>query len=209
MRLVSAAGTLVFLTAALMAQNDRGTITGEVKDPAGSVVPNATVVATNAGTGAETKTTTTATGNYTVPSLTAGMYILTVQAPGFKIFRQQNIEVQVAVTNRVDVALEVGSASETVTVTAEAAQLKTESAEQSTVIHTDRINELPLNFGGGGGSTGTMRSPFAFNMLSPGVTGSGSDAATVNGLPQATFRVQVEGQDSTSQNDPKGLSGNK
>lgn len=202
MRLVSAAGTLVFLTAALMAQNDRGTITGEVKDPAGSVVPNAAVAATNAGTGAETKTTTTATGNYTVPSLTAGMYILTVEAPGFKKFRQENIEVQVAVTNRVDVGLEVGSASETITVTAEAAQLKTESAEQSTVIHTDRINELPLNFGGGGGSTGTMRSPFAFNMLSPGVTGAGSDAATVNGLPQATFRVQVEGQDSTSQNDP-------
>ncbi len=201
MRLVSAAGCFVVLAASLFAQNDRGTITGEVKDPAGSVVPNATVVAANMGTGAESKSTTTSTGNYTIPSLTAGMYTLTVEAPGFKRFRQQNIEVQVAVTNRIDVSLEVGATTDTVTVTAEAAQLKTESAEQSTIIQTDRINELPLNFGGGGGSTGTMRSPFAFNMLSPGVTGSGSDSATINGLPQATFRVQVEGQDSTSQND--------
>ena len=56
---------------------------------------------------------------------------------------------------------------DTISVTADAAQLKTESAEQSTIIQTDRINALPLNFGGGGGSTGSMRSPFAFNMLSP------------------------------------------
>ena len=103
MRLVSAAGCFVVLAASLFAQNDRGTITGEVKDPAGSVVPNATVVAANMGTGAESKSTTTSTGNYTIPSLTAGMYTLTVEAPGFKRFRQQNIEVQVAVTNRIDV----------------------------------------------------------------------------------------------------------
>jgi hypothetical protein len=110
--------------------------------------------------------------------------------------------VQVATTNRVDVDLQIGSSSDTVTITAEAPQLKTESAEQSTIIQTDRINELPLNFGGGGGSNGNIRSPFAFNMLSPGVTGTGADTAAINGLPTGTFRVQVEGQDSTSQNDP-------
>ena len=67
------------------------------------------------------------------------------------------------------------------------------------------INQLPLNFGGGGGNSGNIRSPFAFNMLSPGVTGAGAgngsnDNAVVS--RQATFRVQVEGQDSTSQNEP-------
>ena len=121
---------------------------------------------------------------------------------GFKKFVQDNIEVQVSITDRVDAALEVGAATETVTVTDEAATLKTESAEQSTVIETDRINDLPLNFGGGGGSSGNIRSPFAFNMLSPGVTGGGSDTSAVNGLPTGTFQVQVEGQDSTSNNDP-------
>src|SRR5579871_5826916 len=112
MRLVSAIGCFFVIATALLAQNDRGTITGEVKDPAGAVVPNAVIVVTNMGTGAESKTMSTATGNYTVPSLTAGMYSLGVEAPGFKRFKQQNIEVQVAVTNRIDVALEVGSNTE-------------------------------------------------------------------------------------------------
>ncbi len=194
-------GCLLF-SAVLLAQNDRGTITGEVKDQGGAVVPNAAVVARNKGTGAETKTSTTSTGNFTIPSLTVGTYSLSVEMKGFKKYVQENIDIQVASTNRVDVSLELGAVSETVTVTAESAVLKTESAEQSTVIETDRVNDLPLNFGGGGGSSGNIRSPFAFNMLSPGVTGGGADTAAVNGLPTGTFRVQLEGQDTTSQNDP-------
>ncbi len=191
------------LAGALFAQNDRGTITGEVKDQAGAVVPGATVVAKNTGSATESRTTTTGTGNYTLPALPAGMYTLTVEMKGFKKFVQQNIQVQVSITNRVDTTLEVGASSETVTITAEAAQLKTESAEQSTVISTDTINGLPLNFGGGGGSSGNIRSPFAFNILSPGVAATGNasgDNNVVNG--QTTFRIQIEGQDATSQNEP-------
>jgi hypothetical protein len=205
MRLVSALLCCIVLTSIAFAQNDRGTITGEVKDQAGAVVPGASVIATNTASGEQSKTVTTATGNYTIPSLPAGMYSLAVDVKGFKKFVQQNIEVQVSITNRVDVGLEVGANTETVTVTAEAAQLKTESAEQSTIIQTATINGLPLNFGGGGGSSGNIRSPFAFNILSPGVTGGGGvgvDTSQVNGLPTSTFRIQVEGQDSTSQNDP-------
>ena len=199
MRLVSALLLLLVSNLAVFAQNDRGTITGEVKDQAGAVVPGAAVTATNAASGSESKTTTTGTGNYTIPSLTAGIYTLTVEVKGFKKFIQQNIEVQVSITNRIDVALEVGATSESVTITAEAAQLKTENAEQSTVIQTNVINGLPLNFGGGGGSSGNIRSPFAFNVLSPGVSGTGADSSAVNG--QTGFRIQVEGQDTTSQND--------
>ena len=72
MRLVSAIGCIFLFALTAFAQNDRGTITGEVKDQAGAVIPGATVIATNAGTGAESKTTTTGTGNYTLPSLPAG-----------------------------------------------------------------------------------------------------------------------------------------
>src|SRR5580658_2772368 len=169
MRLVSAAFFFFASALAVYAQNDRGTITGEVRDQAGAVVPGASVVATNPSSGDQFKTVTTVTGNYTIPSLPAGIYSLTVEVKGFKKFIQQNIEVQVSITDRVDVALEIGAATETVTVTAEAPQLKTESAEQSTIIATETINGLPLNFGGGGGSSGNIRSPFAFNMLSPGV----------------------------------------
>ncbi len=204
MRVSTISACFLAFTSIVCAQNDRGTITGEVKDQASAVVPNATVIATNKGSGEQSKTVTTATGNYTIPSLPAGFYTLSIEVRGFKKFIQENIEVQVSITNRVDVTLQVGAASETVTITAEAAQLKTESAEQSTVLATAVINQLPLNFGGGGGNSGNIRSTFSFNILSPGVGAGASngsnDNAVVNG--QATFRVQVEGQDSTSQNEP-------
>ena len=73
MRLVSAVIVLIASSSAVFAQNDRGTITGEVKDATGASVPSASVIATNVGTGAESKTSTTGTGNYTIPSLTAGI----------------------------------------------------------------------------------------------------------------------------------------
>jgi hypothetical protein len=205
MRLVSAAPCCLLLASALFAQNDRGTITGTVQDPANAMVPNATVTATNTDSGAEFRTVTTGTGNYTIPSLPAGMYKLTVEVSGFKKFNQEGIQVQVAQTDRVDVTLQVGATTELITITAAAPLLKTESGEQSTVITSERINELPLNFGGGGGNVGGIRSPYSFNVLSPGVSGSGGpnggDTANVNGLQASTFRVQVEGQDATSQND--------
>jgi hypothetical protein len=193
------------LAGALVAQNDRGVITGTVQDPASSVVPNATVVATNVDTGVEYRTVTTDTGNYTIPSLPAGQYKITITASGFKQHNIGDIEVQVAQTNRVDAQLQVGATTEAVTVTAESPLLKTESAEQSTVIQGERLNDLPLNFSNSNGGTGTIRSPYYFNVLSPGVSGTlaagQGDTANVNGLPASTFRVQVEGQDSTSQND--------
>lgn len=62
--------------------------------------------------------------------------------------------------------------------TAETPLLKTESAEQSVNVSGDQINALPLNFGGGGGNIGSFRSAYAFNILSPGVNGSGTGART-------------------------------
>ncbi|MES1256789.1 MAG: carboxypeptidase-like regulatory domain-containing protein, partial [Acidobacteriota bacterium] len=204
MRHVRALMCFLVVATALFAQNDRGTITGTVLDQGGAAVPNATVIARNTETAAESKTASTGTGNYTIPSLPAGRYTLTLEVPGFKKFVQENIQVQVAGSNRIDITLQVGATSETITITAEAAVLKTETAEQSTIITGDRINELPLNFGGGGGSTGSIRNPYLFNILSPGVTDNAvgqGDTANVNGLPASTFRVQVDGQDATSQND--------
>lgn len=182
------------------AQSDRGIITGTVSDPGGAVVPSAVVVATNRETGSVSQTTTTATGNYTLPSLTAGIYDVSVESPGFKKVSQQGVQVQVAHTIRVDFALQVGTTTEVITVTAEAPMLKTENAEQSINVSGNRINSLPLNFGGGGGSTGTIRSWTAFTVLSPGVSGTGQ-GARINGIPPNNFKIIVEGQDVTSGND--------
>ena len=120
---------MVLMTVVLaLAQTDRGTITGTVTDPTGAVIPGVTLHARNVDTGAEYDTVTTATGNYTIPSLLAGNYELTVTAAGFEKYIQRGIGVQVVQTLRVDIVMKVGSATESVTVNADAALLRTENA---------------------------------------------------------------------------------
>jgi hypothetical protein len=192
---------LLLLVTPVFAQSDRGTITGTVLDPTAAVVPGAKVIARNTATGRVSETTTTATGNYTLPSLPAGLYEVIVEMQGFRKVTRPNIQVQVAQTARVDFTLEVGAASESVTVTAEAPLLRTENAEQSMNITGDRINSLPLNFGGGGtGVTGAMRNWLSFVILAPGVSGTAYNSP-INGAPGGAFKIYLEGQDVTSSND--------
>jgi Carboxypeptidase regulatory-like domain len=198
---------LFFLLAGIAAaQTDHGTITGTVTDPARAVVPNAVVSAKNSETGAAFQTVATATGNFTVPSLPAGTYEVTVSAPGFRKFIGQGVRVQVAQVQRLDVTLEVGATTESITVEGAAPQLKSESVEQSINVSGNRINSLPLNFGGGGGNIGAIRAPLTFMILSPGVSGSGT-TGRVNGEAANTFRVFVDGQDTTNNNDGTSTSG--
>src|ERR1019366_7027784 len=106
---------------------DRGTITGTVIDPANALIPGASVTAHNDATGAEYKTDTTQTGNYTIPSLPAGIYSMSAEAAGFKKATVANLQVEVAQEVRQDIKLEVGSATESITVQAESVLLKTEN----------------------------------------------------------------------------------
>src|SRR5262245_49565543 len=127
-------GICFLVTMATFAQSDRGTITGTVSDPANAVVANATVSVRNVETGSAFETATTPTGNYTLLQLPAGMYNLSVESPGFSKFVQHGTRVFVAQTARIDVVLRIGGVAESVTVSADAPLLKTESAEQSTTI---------------------------------------------------------------------------
>jgi hypothetical protein len=187
---------LMFISATLVvAQSDRGTITGTVADSTGAVVPGATVVVTNTGTQAKLTTETTFTGNFTMASVPAGIYEVAVSAPGFSRSVQQGVQVQVALTVRLDVVLKVGATTESVTVTGEAPMLRTENAEQSMNVQGSRINALPINVG----ASGNIRDPYAFVILSPGVRGD-AEGASINGLGGNNFRVLIEGQDGTSGN---------
>jgi hypothetical protein len=193
--------TLCVLTiSALLAQSDRGTVTGTVTDPTAAVVAQARVTLQNVETGVRLETLSTNTGNFTLASIPAGNYDLTIEAPGFKQVTRKGVQVQVAQVVRLDIVLQVGATTESVTVSAEAPLLKSENAEQSVNVSGDRINNLPLNFGGGGGSTGNIRSWTAFAMLSPGVVGN-SNGNRVNGAQANQFKIIVEGQDVTSSND--------
>src|SRR6202020_1184466 len=106
---------------------------------AGAAVPSLEIVLRNVATDAVFKSVTTSVGDYTATSLPAGLYQLTVAAPGFKTFHQDGITAQVAQTVRVDVVLQIGTASETVEIHADAALLQTESSEQSTTIDNARL----------------------------------------------------------------------
>src|SRR5689334_14338742 len=127
MRFFRINAALLLLAFGLLAQSDRGTITGTIADPAGAVVASGKVEAKNIATGAVYEVASTDTGNYTIAQLPAGTYEMTVTVPGFKKFVRQNLTVQVAATVRIDVVLEVGATSESVTVTEAAPLLKTES----------------------------------------------------------------------------------
>jgi len=187
----------------LLAQSDRGTITGTVADPTGAIVPGATLSLKHSETGAVYETLTTETGNYTLPSLPSGNYELTVVRPGFQRYVQPGIHVQVATTLRVDVILNLGSATETVTVTGSAPLLKTESSEQSFNITGDEVNELPLTKGSAG-----LRNPIGFAILNPSVSvpNASNLQMRVNGMPDNTYRALVDGQDVTNGIDPTHLS---
>jgi hypothetical protein len=196
MRVTLATICLLILATAALAQSDRGTITGVVKDPTGAVVARAEVIVRNIATGTEYKTVVTETGNYTISSLPAGSYELRVEASGFKKFVMQGAQVQLLQTTRVDATLEVGAAGDTITITAQTPLLQTESAEQSTNISGQLFNSMPLNFG----ATNSVRGWLSFIQLAPGVSGT-DQTANINGSPGGSFKIYLEGQDVTSTND--------
>jgi hypothetical protein len=190
----------LLFTVAAFAQTDRGTVTGTVTDSTGAVVPTAAITATNTETKAVYETTTTATGNYTLEQMFPAVYEMTVTAAGFTKYIQRGITVQAAVTARVDIVLQVGSTSESVTVTADAPLLRTDSAEVSHNMTEQFESELPLNGAGiGSAGSGGLRNPYEFITLMPGATMDPIAGLNirVNGLPNSTYSQRVEGQEAT------------
>jgi hypothetical protein len=183
--------------AGLLAQSDRGTITGTVTDPAGGVIANTPVEVRNMENGANYQVGTSGTGNYVV-QLPAGTYEVAVAPAGFKRYVRQNLVLPVAQTLRIDITLEVGSSAESVTVTEAAPLLKTESGELSHNIATETLNNLPvLGIGAGAGAAG-IRNPYAVLQVLPGADWQPDASIRVNGMPSNSQAMRIEGQDSTN-----------
>ena len=109
--------TVCLLTAAgLLAQGDRGIITGTVKDSTGAVMPGVQVTAIHLATNTSYKASTTASGDFTVPALPVGDYQIRVENTGFKTQITNDIVVAAGATVRLDVALELGATQQTVEV---------------------------------------------------------------------------------------------
>jgi hypothetical protein len=188
---------VLVLSAIAFAQSSRGTITGTITDPAGAVISGATVIAKNTATGSEYPTVTTNTGNYTLSQLPTGPYELSISVSGFKAFVRTGLTVLSAQTLRIDATLEIGALTETVSVSAAAPLLKTESGEMSTNIQIDTLNALPVLTIGNVGQTG-IRNPLAVTELLPGADWIPDGSVKVNGAPSNTQGIRVEGQDATN-----------
>ncbi len=120
MRCFAVALCFVMFSIAVFGQAGTGTITGTVTDPTGAAIANAPVEVRNTDTNFPYATATTVTGAYTVLRLPPGPYSITVSAPGFKKLVRSGLAVDAGQTLPLDLALQVGSAGESVTVTAEA-----------------------------------------------------------------------------------------
>ena len=201
MRSSLAASVFFFVALTVFAQTDRGTITGTIIDPAGAVVANAAIEARNTATGAQYQVASSTTGNYTIPNLPTGTYELSVTVPGFKKLVRAGLGIQAAQTIRVDGALEVGSATESVTVTEAATLLKTESGELSNTVATKTMDTLPL-LSVGQNSSG-IRNPFNLVALLPGAFYQPSPSFTgptvrINGGISGSEKVLIDGMDATN-----------
>jgi len=115
------------ITSPAFAQIRSATITGTVKDATGAVVPDADVIVTQQETGISATIKTTAAGVFTAPYLAAGTYSVAVNRPGFVAYKETGILLAVNQTVRIDVDLKVGGVEQAVEVTAEAAQIQTDS----------------------------------------------------------------------------------
>jgi hypothetical protein len=163
----------------LMAQSERGTITGTVRDATGAVVPGATVRVTNVATNVTLDTTSNLSGDYTVPGVPVGSYNVRVEKQGFRAFVLSGITVDAATSVRADATLEVGESRQTVEVAASAAQLQTQDATFATSIENTLVNDLPLEV------NGTVRSPFDLASLTPDAKNLGGDDGFMLGGGQA------------------------
>jgi hypothetical protein len=203
MRVLSLSICSFLLVVCAFAQSDRGTITGTVSDATGAVVANAAIQAKNAGTGVEYASATSTTGNYTLLQLPPGTYQVNVTVPGFKKYSRSGLTVEVAQTLRVDISLEVGSASESVTVTESASLLRTESGELSHNVDVKKLDDLPiLGIGGTLSGSAGIRNPMAMISVIPGSTFVPNALVRINGTPANSQAFRIEGQDASNTGTP-------
>jgi hypothetical protein len=122
-----------------------GNITGTVRDPQGAAVPKAEITLVEDKTGASRTVTANEDGFYNVPSLPAGIYTVTTAPTGFKKLVTTGVELHVSENKTLNLELQVGQVTETVTVTSDAAPVETRSGEVSSLISEKQVTELPLN----------------------------------------------------------------
>ncbi len=154
---------MCLLAGIIRAQEVRATITGFVTDPTGAPVAGATITVTNIAQNVSLTVASNESGNYVTPFLAPGLYRLTVEQTGFKKFVRENIILQAQDKLRLDVKLELGQLTESITVSESVSLLQTESATRSQVIANELIAQVPTQ----------GRNPFQIAWAAAGVIKAG------------------------------------
>jgi hypothetical protein len=171
-----------------LAQFDSAEVVGTIRDAKGGVATNAAVTLANVKLGTADHRTTDENGEYTFPAVPVGEYTVTAEKEGFSLARSGVFAVQVAARQRVDLALSVGQTSQTVTVSAAATPLETDTSDRGEVIDHREAVDLPLN--------GRVATDLA--TLVPGVHLASQLDTGVPGSREAAYNV--DGQRSTANN---------
>ena len=144
-RLVIVLVALVAMAVPAFAQNSHGSISGQVTDPTGAIIPKAQVTVTDTDTGAVLQVVTTSGGFYTAPELAPGPYKVTVDAKGFKTYVRTGIQIDTQQNATINLKLLVGETTETVDVSSADPLIDTADASTGQVLTNEEVEDLPSN----------------------------------------------------------------
>jgi len=163
-RLLLSGATVLFAASACLAQESRGSITGKVVDPQGAVIPGAKVTVTNVETNVSNPVNSNSTGYWEVNFLIPGDYLVTAETVGFKTLKRSGISLSTGDRLALDLKMEVGDSTTSVTVNADAPLLNTTTAATGRVLNSQDITHLPY---------GNMN-PFLLQAMAAGMSFTGS-----------------------------------
>src|SRR5260370_25892592 len=191
-RIFSLLAVALFLVLSCGAQTSTSQISGTVRDSSGAVIPGATVTLTNESTGVVEKQSSPEGGVYASPAIRAGSYTIKAEAGGFRALVRSGNIVQVNTPLAADLTMEVGSASESVEVTASAEALQTSSATLGNVVEQKAVVNLPLN----------GRNPLNLLMYEPGGAQRSGNTVNVNGARASAVNVTIDGIEANESTNP-------
>jgi hypothetical protein len=181
-----------------------GTIQGTVTDITGAAVPRASVTVTEPATGRVLTVVSSSSGTYIAPALVPGEYTVQASAQGFEPLLQQHVHVNAIEVVGLNLALTVGSAQQTVVVSAAPAALDTENGSIETTLTSDTYTALPLALNGG------PKNPLGFLTLVPGVSNGDLSVPNINGGPSNSAFLYLNGLPVTTsevQGDTRNITG--
>jgi hypothetical protein len=191
---------------ATFAQAGRGTISGVVTDPAGAVVQGAQVTLVNSATGVTQHSVTNPSGSYTFISLNPGVYKVTATQTGFRSVVRDNVTVNVDQVSLVNITLEVGAVTETVTVTGGTSLIEPSNSTVGTLVPAETIDRVPLLYRNvydlvqlsagvtpPNGSPNSQDSMQSIQNISIGRPGVDVSSATVNGSIEGSVYFMLDG----------------